>query len=98
MANGINICVFCFRCLTRKKISRDLKKKELKTQNRREHQRDEKRAEKAAMKREKYVKINWKSIECDVKIKFIRAATSDRHGNLFLGLAGTYAIVYGHEL
>ena len=30
------------------------------------------------MKREKYVKINWKSIECDVKIKFIRAATSER--------------------
>ena len=24
--------------------------------------------------REKYVKINWKSIESDVKIKFIRAA------------------------
>lgn len=59
---------------------------QIKTENRREHQRDEKRARGAkknskkasATKREKYVKINWKSIECDVKIKFIRAATRAR--------------------
>lgn len=48
---------------------------------------------KSATGREKYVKINWKSIECDVKIKFIRAATSAEIAMgiyLFRGLAGTH--------
>lgn len=78
-ANGINICIFflSFRCLSLEKKYREEWKNNT---NRREHQRDEwrKKSEKSATKREKYVEINWKSIECDVKIKFIQAATSER--------------------
>lgn len=39
----------------------------------------------SATKREKYVKINWKSIECDVKIKFIRAA-NERAREIAMGI------------
>lgn len=87
MANGINICsafFLSFGCLSWEK-NRETWKKSLKTLNRREHQRDARECrqkrqtdemKKSATGREKYVKINWKSIECDVKIKFTRAATS----------------------
>jgi hypothetical protein len=51
--------------------------------NRREHQRDEEKRQTDDEKRAKYVKINWKSIECDVKIKFIRVPAS---GEIAMGI------------
>lgn len=87
MANGINICsafFLSFGCLSWVKKSRDMKKefknsgsaRTSKGRARVQAKRQTDEMKKAATGREKYVKINWKSIECDVKIKFIRAATS----------------------
>lgn len=92
---------FSFCCLTKqqqKNIARHEKKhKTALGENIKGTWREKKPAngEKSATKREKYVKINCKSIECDVKIKFIRGGEAQVKSPWeFISRAGRFTIVY----